>query len=390
MRRHQRTNASLFESYAPVRLKRDLTEYIVSHLPEIEALAIDVQRLNRRAKHPTPMREQIFRLIPIAAAALLLVLAWLIQTQWPGPAVPQDAIGVVAATQGMVLRIAGDTGQRSRARERVWAQPGDRIETSGESFASVLMIGPSEMRLAADTAVTIDGERKITLERGRVFFDVAHSQRLFNVLTPTGEVTVFGTRFEVFAEDNRTTVTIQEGKVQLSHRDSPGLFRMLTADQRAYVEQGLDSIPVETVDAHALCAWADAIGAGGEMREFFAERVQPILETHEISGEGGYILQTNGKPLKSLLVTWTGTSPLISYGGYDVFVYAPDNTAVFRAHIEGSVFSDPRIKELEIANTGEDTKGYPTVFVKIVPVGGPESGRVEFRAVSGRIGTEGR
>jgi hypothetical protein len=31
-----------------------------------------------------------------------------------------------------------------------------------------------------------------------------------------------------------------------------------------------------------------------------------------------------------------------------------------------------------------------TVFVKLVPLGGPESGRADIQSVSGRIGKEGR
>jgi hypothetical protein len=390
LRQHQRSNASLFEVYAPARLGRDLSEYIVSHLPEMEPAAIDVQRLNRRAKHPAPMREWLFRLMPLAAAALLLVLAGLIQMSWPDPAIPQDAVGVVAAVDGLVHRVASDTGARSRTRERVWIQPGDRIETSLDSLASVLALGPSEMRMAPNSMVTIDAERRITLTHGRIFLDVAPSQRYFKVSTPMGDVTVFGTRFEVFAEQDRTTVTVEEGKVQLSHHENPGLFRMVTADQRAYVEHALNNIPVESVDAKAECAWATSIEAGAAVREFFAKRVQPARETHEVSGEGGYIVPTNGKPLKSLLVTWTETSPFARYGDYDVFVYAPDNDAVFRARIPGSVFSDPRMQQIELPNTGDSTHGYPTVFVKIVAVNGPENGRVDFRSVSGRIGVEGR
>ena len=78
------------------------------------------------------------------------------------------------------------------------------------------------------------------------------------------------------------------------------------------------------------------------------------------------------------------------YGDFDVFVYAPDNTAVFRGHIAGATFSDPRLHETEIPNTGDTHSGYSTVFVKLVPLGGPESGRADIQSVSGRIGKEGR
>lgn len=387
LRQHQRSNASLFEVYAPVRLKRDLTEYVMSHLPEMQAIPVDVQRLNRRAKHPTPWRERLFRLMPLSAAALLLVLAGVINARWPDPVVPSNAIALVAAVEGSANRIAATSGTHSRARERVWVQPGDRIETGDSDRLALLAVGPSELRLAENTSVRVDSERAITIERGRVFLDVAHSQRLFKVITPMGEVTVFGTRFEVFAEPNRTTVMVQEGEVQLSHRENTRVFRILRPDQRAFVEHGLDEVPVETVDARFELAWADSIHPDSDVREFFAERVQPARETKQVAGEGGFFLETYGKPLKALHIKWAAVSPFVRYSDYEIFVYSPDNSAVFKAKIPGSTFSDPRMSELEIPNTGDLKTGHPTVFVKLVPVSGPETSRVEFREVNGRIGS---
>jgi ferric-dicitrate binding protein FerR (iron transport regulator) len=390
LRKQQRSHATLFEAYTPARLRRDLSEYVVSHLPEMESLSAEMASLNERTKHPTPLRERAYRLMPIAAAVLLVVLAALIKARWPVSGVPADTVGLVAVAEGSVHRIDGDTGARSRARERVWAGRGDRFETSADARASVLMLGPSELRMAADTTVVIDDERKITIEKGRVFLDVGRGQGQFKLATPTGEVTVFGTRFDVMVEAQRTTVIVEEGEVQLSHHDNPLLFRMIKRDQRAYVEYGRDNVPVDAVDARIECAWAKSVEAGAPVRTFFAERLQPSHETQQVSGEGGYFLQTNGKSLQSLLVTWAETSPLVRYGDFDVFVYAPDNTAVFRGHIPGSTFSDPRLHEIEIPNTGDTHSGYLTVFVKLVPLGGPESGRADIQSVSGRIGKEGR
>jgi len=389
LRQHQRSNASLFEVYAPVRLSRDLTEYVLSHLPEMEPIAIDMQRLNRRAKHPTPWRERLFRLMPLAVAGLLLILAAFITARWPDPMVPADAIAVVAALDGGADRVAAGSGVRSRARERVWMQPGDSIETATNDRLSLLAVGPSEFRLAENTSVTVDSERAITIERGRVYLDVAHSQRLFKVFTPMGEVTVFGTRFEVFAEADRTTVVVAEGEVQLSHRENPRVFRIIRPDQRAFVEHGVAEVPVETVDAGFELAWVDSIQADADVQAFFAERVQPARETKQVAGEGGYFLETFGKPLKALHITWAKpTSPFVRYSDYEIFVYSPDNNAVFKAKVPGSTFSDLRMSELEIPNTGDVRNGHATVFVKLVPVGGPETTRVEFREVNGRIGSE--
>ena len=50
---------------------------------------------------------------------------------------------------------------------------------------------------------------------------------------------------------------------------------------------------------------------------------------------------------------------------------------------------DPRLQEVEIPNTGNPTKGYSMVFVKLVPVSGSDGGTVDFTSVSG-LGMEGR
>ncbi len=385
LRQHQWSNASLFEVYAPVRLNRDLTEYVLSHLPEMEPIAIDVQRLNRRAKHPTPWRERLFRLMPLAVAGLLLVLGAFITARWPEPAAPSDTVGMVAAVSGKANRIAEGTGLHSRVRERIWAQPGDRIITDPGSMLSLLTVGPSELRLAGDTSVKVDTDRGITIDRGRVYLDIAKSQRLFKVVTPIGNVTVFGTRFEVFVEPSRTTVTVAEGKVHLSHHEDASVFRMILANQRAFIATGRHDVPLEIVDAEAELAWANDIAADAATRDLFNQQVQPGYEMRQVPGEGGYFLQTHGRPLKSLHITWKNTSPLVRYSDYDILVYAPDSSAIFSTRLPGSTFGNPQMSEFEIPNTGNAQTGYPTVYVKLVPVDPITKRQVEFEEVNGNL-----
>lgn len=385
LRQHQWSNASLFEVYAPVRLKRDLTEYVLSHLPEMEPLAVDVQQLNRRAKHPTPWRERLFRLMPLGVAALLLVLGAFITARWPEPAAPSDTIGMVAALAGKAERFAAGTGLSSRIRERIWIQPGDRIVTEPDGKLSLLTIGPSELRLAEDTSVKINSDRRITIDRGRVYLDIAKSQRLFKVVTPVGDVTVFGTRFEVFVEPSRTTVTVAEGKVHLSHHEDASVFRMIVANQRAFIAAGQRVVPLEVVDAEAELAWANEITANEVTRSVFEQQVQPGFEMRQVPGEGGYFLQTNGRPLKSLHVTWKNTSPFTRYSDYDILVYAPDSSAIFSTRLPGSIFNNLQMSEFEIPNTGNTETGYPTVYVKLVPVDPIMMRQVEFETVNGNL-----
>jgi len=134
-------------------------------------------------------------------------LAAVINNRWPERGVPTGAIGMVAYADGNVHRLEGnDAG--SRAGQKAAAMGGDRFETAPGAHASLMLLGPSEIRMDSNTALKIDSDRRVTLERGRIYLDIAASRRWFKVITPMGEVTVFGTRFSVEASSGRTVVTV--------------------------------------------------------------------------------------------------------------------------------------------------------------------------------------
>jgi hypothetical protein len=390
LRRHQRANALLFEGYSGARLGQDLTDYVLSHLPEMERPQVDVFRLNRRAKNADVSRERLFRLVPLAAAVLLVFLAAVINTRWPEDRIPVGAMGMIAFADGDVFRGDAGTGDERQTSVRSAAMPNDRIVTGPDSFASLLLVGPSEIRMDSDTRLRVESDRRVTLESGRIVLDVAKSQRWFKVFTPMGEVTVFGTRFEVFADTGRTIVTVEEGEVQLTHRDNPQLFRSIKANQRAYVEAGLESIPLDHADAHAQLAWADSIGAPNDMMEYFATHVQPGNEVTEVQAEVVYFLEAQNLTLQSVDLSWEETSPFVRYCDYEVFVSRSNGEPYFRAHIDGSVFQDPRIHTYAIPNTGTPKTGLDAVFVKLVPVMNPAAREVTFSSVSATLWKGGR
>lgn len=63
-------------------------------------------------------------------------------------------------------------------------------------------------------------ERRITLERGKGRFTVAHGPRPFRVMAGEAEVVALGTVFDVGILTGRTTVSLIEGVVDVSHRSS--------------------------------------------------------------------------------------------------------------------------------------------------------------------------
>lgn len=89
----------------------------------------------------------------------------------------------------------------------------------GEQRAVDLPDG-SQAVLNTDSAAAFafDGRaRRVTLDKGEAFFDVAHDKkRPFVVATPNGDVTAVGTAFSVRVFGDRTSVVVAEGRVALS------------------------------------------------------------------------------------------------------------------------------------------------------------------------------
>jgi hypothetical protein len=273
---------------------------------------------------------------------------------------------MVAYADGNVHRLL-ENGPGARAGEKAAAIGGDRFETAPGAHASVMLLGPSEIRMDSNTAVKVVSDRRIALERGRVYFDIAASRRWFKVVTPMGEITVFGTRFSVEANSGRTTVTVEQGEVQLTHRDNPRLFRSIKPNQKAYIEAGLEDIPISGTDAKAELQWAEAIAAPQPMRDYFMERVQPAYEVTEVAAEPVYMVSGNG-PLQSITVQWDNASPFVRYCDYEVFVSTSNNEPYFHAHIDGVDFSDPRRDEIDIEVITDAKASGRTFWVKLVPV----------------------
>lgn len=128
----------------------------------------------------------------------------------------------------------------------------DHVTGRGERRPLALADG-STVTLDADSAVTADlagAERRVTLLRGRAFFDVARDGRPFVVQVPEGEIRVLGTRFDVNLLDGAAEVTVGEGRVGV------GSGTQLTRGQQARLgAAGVGA--VVAVDPDAVAAWRD-------------------------------------------------------------------------------------------------------------------------------------
>ena len=250
------------------------------------------------------------------------------------------------------------------------------------------LLGPTEVRAAGGTRLLIHDDRKLSVEKGHVFFDVSGSKRLFKILTPTGDITVFGTSFDVRVDAQRTTVVVIEGEVQLISVTDARAFSIIRPGQMASVSLDQTSmIHPRPVDVALLTEWAGHITADEEAEVIFASQISPLQVVSEVSGQSGFYVRTFDKPLDAIIIEgWEPTSSYGTYTSYEMFVYNDRNEPLFRSRIDGSSFSDPLITSHEIKNTGNRREKFKYIFVYFVPEEDGASREVTITKLVARIG----
>lgn len=397
MRGVQKNSAFLFETYSQARLEEDLSGYVLDNLPEIDfaqqdlaTRSIDVASLNFRAKHPTLVRERAVRLLPVAVAVLLIFLAAILSGNWPEAALPSNTIGIVAYHDGNAYRIEDGSEVRTKAELGTVASLGDSYVTGDNSSLMLRILGPTDLRMAANTQLRIDTDRKVSVEKGRVFFDVDGAKRRFKVMTPSGDITVFGTSFDVRVDSQRTTVTVLEGEVQLGSTADESVFSILRSGQRASVAIGQTSdIYPSPVNVAFSSQWAQHILADEEAGSIFASRIAPLQTATEVAGRDGYFVDTQNRPLKAIVIEWDSISPFANYAGYNMFVFDVSNDRyepLFKSRIDGSVFSNPHVTSHEIKNTSSSNVGLSRIFVRLQPEDGTATREVAIKHLNAILG----
>lgn len=116
-----------------------------------------------------------------------------------------------------------------------------------------------DMNGATVLRVTMHGyTRKVTLEQGEALFNVAHSAlRPFEVHAGNGTLRDIGTSFNVAREEEKTTVAVLEGIVQVSldNSDRPAAITLHGGEQITYTKHGHSA--VSATDAKAATAWRE-------------------------------------------------------------------------------------------------------------------------------------
>jgi len=109
-------------------------------------------------------------------------------------------------------------------------------------------------------AGNFEKKRDINLT-GEAWFDVVHNERKpFVVKTKALNVQVLGTKFNVasFAEEDKTEVVLQEGKVQVNGNEKE-FSTILKPDEKFTFDHNSQSSTIQTVNANQFSAWKDGL-----------------------------------------------------------------------------------------------------------------------------------
>lgn len=117
----------------------------------------------------------------------------------------------------------------------------------------------SRVRLNTDSRLELRFSkrgRRIDLDRGQAFFEVAHDQsRPFVVRIGNAQVTALGTRFDVRRENGDIRVVLADGSIAVADGNTPGSApQRLRSGQAITLTPGRAAWP-EPVDVDAATAW---------------------------------------------------------------------------------------------------------------------------------------
>lgn len=104
--------------------------------------------------------------------------------------------------------------------------------------------------------------------QGEGYFDIVSNpggnKREFIIHTADGNISVLGTKFNVNTRFQKTSVVLEEGRVEVSKNDSPHMEaagKILQPGERAVIDKYSSDIVLQKVDVEMFTAWID-----GEMK----------------------------------------------------------------------------------------------------------------------------
>ena len=369
--RYQKCAADLYEQFSPHKMQHDLNQYVMEHLPELGFSTVDVAGLNKRAKHPSLWRERVMRLMPVGVAAVLVVLAFLISEQWPTEEVwDNQVVGILSSVSGDVVRSSNFGKTEDEASLKQFSSKGEKIETAEESSAVVTLKGGSDITMDEKSTITFQDDRQVRVDSGQVYFDVAPSSTLFRVLTPFGDITVFGTEFNVLVEADSVRVDVAEGVVRFEKGE---LYETLNEGDSVEVRGNAEQLQPRYGGRIAeRTLWATKIQPNTVVKNEFLAKYDAFDRPSEILGLRTFILHSNknapNAPLEAIVLTWDETlNSNDSLAGYHVYVRSFDEDDIFHRFIKPSEFRNATDRRLVLVNNGKQKRLDKPMYAQVIP-----------------------
>jgi ferric-dicitrate binding protein FerR (iron transport regulator) len=201
--------------------------------------------------HSSPQRRWKLRIIGMAAAAIVGVVV-LAMSLFVQPNADAKMIGTLVNVTGDV-RIKDNDGQIHVVEAAAPIEQGDTVSTRGSESSTVLAyLDGTRLTLVGSTSVTFqeNGTRSVVVHEGTLAAAVQpqSAKKPLLLTTPSARLHVLGTRFQVEAGENRTDLSVTEGRVRLVRtRDSKvvdvteGKFASVT-DKNGLVVEDIPSL----------------------------------------------------------------------------------------------------------------------------------------------------
>lgn len=174
------------------------------------------------------------------AAALVLALGFFTTTFKP-VGMP---VAVIARSSGEVFISGKSASDKIRA--------GDIVNTGSSGFVVVDLGGKTSLTLAANTSLVIDSGDRLTLRKGKMYFDSQDRAQQVLVQTDWGDIVDIGTQYEVTSGISGMELAVREGEVTMAlegevHQaradDTKGDILLVTS------AKDVDKSEVSTIDA---------------------------------------------------------------------------------------------------------------------------------------------
>ncbi len=370
LNRHRRTCAMMFEAFSADRLRDTVRARVLENLPEIDPVDRDLAGINWRAKHPLYWRVVLGRLTPVAVVCVLIVSVLVLREKWPtNTAAPAGAVGVVAQNVGPGEVVGNDTNTNARAQVGGFVQIGDAFRTGPAAGLMLELMGPTEVKMNEHTRVSIESERRLRLEEGEVWLSVGRDGRLFRVITPNGNVTVYGTTFVVRVTKSRTVVTVLDGQVKADNETS--VFRMLHDNQQVEMAAGDPVAAPVNLNTAPEFTWAERLMAEERAKALFQSEVLPKSAVTELPAKDLFWIdaRVGGRhwTVGSVRLSWDADAVQGKRCGYTVYVYDEKWNPITKESVPGALFEDKEHTAYEIPIPADRTGKINDLIIELVP-----------------------